>query len=204
MKDRGSTCKFRKALNSCITKFTRGPSVINSYLHEKQTSRIQSLNEVNSSHDSEVNSSYDRWKKVHIRSEQFTWQWSEYYMWKRCTKFIIMTAYMWTSRREDEFSSFFRSSPVLKYPPVFSWLLHVPPVFSWLLHVHVPNVQFAPCAFRPRKQDAIWMTYLWYFESLYTVQKSFILTSKFVLTTLYTHPGLIISHLVDDLYLNIC
>ena len=39
--------------------------------------------------------------------------------------------------------------------------------------------------------------------NLYTVQKSFILTSKFVLTTLYTHPGLIISHLVDD-YLNIC
>ena len=37
---------------------------------------------------------------------------------------------------------------------------------------------------------------------LYTVQKSFILTSKFVLTTLCTHPGLIISHLVDD-YLNI-
>ena len=38
---------------------------------------------------------------------------------------------------------------------------------------------------------------------LYTVQKSFILTSNFVLTTLYTHPWLIISHLVDD-YLNIC
>ena len=38
---------------------------------------------------------------------------------------------------------------------------------------------------------------------LYTMQKSFILTSKFVLTTLYTHPGLIISHLFDD-YLNIC
>ena len=70
----------------------------------------------------------------------------------------------------DEFSSFFRSSPVLKYPPVFSWLLHVPPVFSWLLHVHVPNVQFAPCAFRPRKQDAIWMTYLWYFESLHSAE----------------------------------
>ena len=79
-------------------------------------------------------------------------------------------SYMWTSRREDEFSSFFRSSPVLKYPPVFSWLLHVPPVFSWLLHVHVPNVQFAPCAFRPRKQDAIWMTYLWYFESLHSAE----------------------------------
>ena len=41
------------------------------------------------------------------------------------------------------------------------------------------------------------------FWILYTVQKSFILTSNFVLTTLYTHPGLIISHLVDD-YLNIC
>ena len=79
-------------------------------------------------------------------------------------------SYMWTSRREDEFSSFFRSSPVLKYPPVFSWLSHVPPVFSWLLHVHVPNVQFAPCAFRPRKQDAIWMTYLWYFESLHSAE----------------------------------
>ena len=61
---------------------------------------------------------------------------------------------MWTSRQEDKFSSFFRSSPVLKYPPEFSWLLHVPPVFSWLFHVHLPNVQFAPCAFRPRKQDA--------------------------------------------------
>ena len=80
------------------------------------------------------------------------------------------STYMWTSRREDEFSSFFRSSPVLKYPPVFSWLLQVPPVFSWLLHVHVPNVQFAPCAFRPRKQDAIWMTYLWYFESLHSAE----------------------------------
>ena len=82
----------------------------------------------------------------------------------------LFGTYMWTSRREDEFSSFFRSSPVLKYPPVFSWLLHVPPVFSWLLHVHVPNVQFAPCAFRPRKQDAIWMTYLWYFESLHSAE----------------------------------
>ena len=41
------------------------------------------------------------------------------------------------------------------------------------------------------------------FWILYTVQKSFILTPNFVLTTLYTHPGLIISHLVDD-YLNIC
>ena len=84
--------------------------------------------------------------------------------------FLVDRPYMWTSRREDEFSSFFRSSPVLKYPPVFSWLLHVPPVFSWLLHVHVPNVQFAPCAFRPRKQDAIWMTYLWYFESLHSAE----------------------------------
>ena len=46
------------------------------------------------------------------------------------------TPYMWTSRQEDKFSSFFRSSPDLKYPPEFSWLLHVPPVFSWLLHVH--------------------------------------------------------------------
>ena len=63
-------------------------------------------------------------------------------------------SYMWTSWQEDKFSSFFRSSPDLKYPPEFSWLLHVPPVFSWLLHVHVPNVQFAPCALRPRKQDA--------------------------------------------------
>ena len=66
---------------------------------------------------------------------------------------------MWTFRREDKFSSFFRSSPDLKYPPEFSWLLHVPPVFSWLLHVQVPNVQFAPYAFRSRKQGAIWMTY---------------------------------------------
>ena len=41
------------------------------------------------------------------------------------------------------------------------------------------------------------------FLILHTVQKSLILTSTFVLTTLYTHPGLIISHLVDD-YLNIC
>ena len=45
------------------------------------------------------------------------------------------TSYMWTFRREDEFSSFFRASPDLKYPPEISWLLHVPPVFSWLLHV---------------------------------------------------------------------
>ena len=70
-----------------------------------------------------------------------------------------LITYMWTFRREDKFSSFFRSSPDLKYPPEFSWLLHVPPVFSWLLHVQVPNVQFAPCAFRSRKQDAIWMTH---------------------------------------------
>ena len=27
---------------------------------------------------------------------------------------------------------FFRSSPDVKYPPEFSWLLHVPPVCSWL------------------------------------------------------------------------
>ena len=87
--------------------------------------------------------------------------------------YVSWHLYMWTSRREDKFSSFFRSSPDLKYPPEFSWLLHVPPVFSWLLHVHVPNVQFAPCAFRPRKQDAIWMTYLWYFESLHSVEVFF-------------------------------
>ena len=88
------------------------------------------------------------------------------------------------------------------YPPVFSWLLHIPPVFSCLYmftsqmcklhHVHLgqgSNMQL----------DDIPVIY-WI---LYTVQESFILTSKFVLTTLYTHPGLIISHLVDD-YLNIC
>ena len=45
-------------------------------------------------------------------------------------------------------------SNILPNSPDFYWLLRVPPVFSWLLHVHVPNVQFAPCAFRPRKQDA--------------------------------------------------
>ena len=141
------------------------------------------------------------WQRLQFLSNHFWtshvsgewWEEEPYWFW---------VTYMWTFRREDKFSSFFRSSPDLKYPPEISWLLHVPPVFSWLLHVHVPNVQFAPCAFRPRKQDAVWMTYLWYFE-FFTVQKPFILTSKFVLTTLYTHPGLIISHLVDD-YLNIC
>ena len=39
--DRGSTCKFRKCAKR-FSKFTRGSSVA-SYLHEKQTSRIQSL-----------------------------------------------------------------------------------------------------------------------------------------------------------------
>ena len=93
---------------------------------------------------------------------------------------------------------FFRSSPDLKYPPGFSWLLHIPPVFSWFLHVHVPHVQFAPCAFRPRKQGANCgiLNPLHSAEVLYS-------HFKFFLTTLYTHPGLIISHLVDD-YLNIC
>ena len=50
------------------------------------------------------------------------------------------------------------------------------------------------------------MQFEWYTSGiliLYTLQKSFILTSNFVLTTLYTHPRLIISQLVDD-YLNIC
>ena len=132
---------------------------------------------------------YTSWSE--FNSYIFAWIW-------------ITLAYMWTFRLEDKFSSFFRSSPNLKYPPEFSWLLHVPPVFSWLLHVQVPNVQFAPCAFRSRNFSK--MQFEWHivvFWILYTVQKSFILTSKFVLTTLYTHPGLIISHLVDD-YLNIC
>ena len=75
--------------------------------------------------------------------------------------YIHRIAYMWTFRREDKFSSFFRSSPdlqsnILPNSPDFY-------MFTWLLHVHVPNVQFAPCffpnvqfapcSFRPTKQD---------------------------------------------------
>ena len=57
-------------------------------------------------------------------------------------------------------------SNILPYSPDFYMFLPYSPDFC----VHVPNVQFAPCAFRPRKQDAIWMTYLWYFESLHSAE----------------------------------
>ena len=50
----------------------------------------------------------------------------------------ILVTYMWTSRREDKFSSFFN-------------VISRSPISSCLLHVHIPNVQFAPCAFRPSK-----------------------------------------------------
>ena len=43
MKDRGFTCKFQKALRLC-----------HSYLHEKQTSRIQSLNECHQSRGGKI------------------------------------------------------------------------------------------------------------------------------------------------------
>ena len=44
---------------------------------------------------------------------------------------------MWTSRREDIFSSFFRSSPNLQYPPEFSWILLVMSQMCSLQHVHL-------------------------------------------------------------------
>ena len=98
--------------------------------------------------------------------------------------------YMWTSRREDEFSSFFRSSPsnILPYSPYFYMFLPYSPDFYMftsrmcnLHHVHLGQ---------GNKMQFEWHTCG--ILNLYTVQKSFILTSKFVLTTLYTHPGLII------------
>ena len=109
---------------------------------------------------------------------------------------------MWTSRREDEFSSFLGHLPfsnILPYSPDFDMFLPYSPDFYMftsrmcnLHHVHLGQGS---------KMQFEWHTCG--ILNLYTVQKSFILTSKFVLTTLYTHPGLIISHLVDD-YLNIC
>ena len=118
-------------------------------------------------------------------------------------------SYMWTSQREDKFSSFF-----LGCLPISSWTLQFsswnlnPLQFSWILHVHVPNVQFAPCAIRETQQFEyiLMMTSVVYESSVYqvyTVQKLSILPSRFVLITLYTHPELIISHLVGH-YLNIC
>ena len=87
-------------------------------------------------------------------------------------KHIKTKTYLLTFRREDKFSSFIRSSPDLKYPPVF----------SWLLYVHVP-LKWEPCAFRPTKLDAIRSNRtadLWSFESL-TQSKS----RRFLLQTLF-------------------
>ena len=46
LKDRGSTCKFRKALRALRNLHVDPLRLCHSYLHEKQKSRIQSLNKI--------------------------------------------------------------------------------------------------------------------------------------------------------------
>ena len=105
--------------------------------------------------------------------------------------YIMNLSYMWTSRREDKFSSFFRSSPDLQHPPKF----------SWLLHVHIPNVQFAPCAFRPSKMhlERHISGLLNHLHRAEVVDSHF----KLCFNNFIYQPGLIISHFVAH-YLNIC
>ena len=59
---------------------------------------------------------------------------------------ILVFPYMWTFWREDKFSSFFRSSPDLKLI-----LPNSPDFYMFTSQM----CRFAPCAFRPTKQDAI-------------------------------------------------
>ena len=82
------------------------------------------------------------------------------------TTSVFGTPYMWTFRREDKFSSLFRSSPDLKYPPEF----------SWLFTCSLPKC--AVCTMCIMDNEASIPVVFWI---VFTVQKSLILISKLVL-----------------------